>query len=112
MVHLSEPMLVTATNSGPVLTTTGVFVIISAGIMLLWLIILSMVVIRRLRRPWHDDGTPVYQRLPDGRVRFSWGVACDLAAVQRTSGVTDPGSRRLSPSTAPILTEGEAHARR
>jgi len=30
---------------------------------------------RRCRQPWRYDGQPVYRRLRDGRVRFTWSVA-------------------------------------
>jgi hypothetical protein len=32
------------------------------------------------------DGEPVYRRLPDGRLRFSWDVATRWADVERGTG--------------------------
>jgi hypothetical protein len=56
------------------------------GSVLIWLVLLTLLTARALRRsrePWPDDGRPVYRRMPDGRLQFSWGVATELAAVQR-----------------------------
>jgi hypothetical protein len=39
------------------------------------------------------DGEPVYRRLPDGRVRFSWGVAEQLVESQRRAGAD--GAERI-----------------
>lgn len=56
---------------------------VATGALLVWVLMLTVLVWRRCREPWHDDGRPVYKRLPDGRVQFSWGVAQGLAQAQR-----------------------------
>lgn len=58
-----------------------------AALLALWLGLLTALVVRRLR--YH--GEPVFRRLPDGRVRFTWAVAQGLARAQRTVEV---GGRR------------------
>lgn len=68
-----------------VLTVSPVILAVVGAAILLWITLLTVFVLRRCREPWRDDGRPVYQRLPDGRIRFSWGVAAKLAAAQRRS---------------------------
>jgi len=53
------------------------------GVLVVWVLVLTVLVWRRCREPWHDDGRPVYKRLSNGRVQFSWGVAQGLAQAQR-----------------------------
>ncbi len=53
------------------------------AVVLVWITLLTVFVLRRCREPWRDDGRPVFRRLPDGRLRFSWHVATELAATQR-----------------------------
>ncbi len=70
-----------------------------------WLAVLTGFVVRRWREPWRDDGRPVFQRLPDGRVRFSWGTAQGLARARRDV-VIRPGDRSAprsatTPGSAP-----------
>ena len=67
-------------------------------VLLIWLGLLTVLTARALRRsrePWPDDGRPVYRRMPNGRLQFSWGVATELAAVQRQH-------RAGEESTAPL----------
>ncbi|WP_028925841.1 hypothetical protein [Pseudonocardia acaciae] len=52
-----------------------------------------------LRRPL-DDGEPVYRRLPNGRIRFSWVIASQLAAAQRHA--TEAAARATEPDTEPL----------
>lgn len=66
-----------------VIPVSPVLLAVIAVAFLLWVAGLTAVVLHRCREPWRDDGQPVFQRLPDGRVRFSWGVAAQLAAAQR-----------------------------
>jgi hypothetical protein len=55
-----------------------------------WLTFLTRDHRRHVRRC--VDGEPVYRKLPDGRVRFSWGVAEQLAETQRHAD-TDRSTR-------------------
>lgn len=54
-----------------------------SGVLVVWVLVLTVLVWRRCREPWHDDGRPVYKRLPNGRPQFSWGIAQGLAQAQR-----------------------------
>lgn len=45
----------------------------------LWLVVLTVVVAVRCR----VDGEPVFKRLPNGRVRFTWGIPQLLGYAQR-----------------------------
>jgi hypothetical protein len=56
-----------------------------------WLAFLTRDHRRHVRRC--VDGEPVYRRLPDGRVRFSWGVAEQLVESQRRAGAD--GAERI-----------------
>jgi len=67
------------------LVSPGLVAVVSATF-LVWITLLTAFVLNRCREPWRDDGRPVFKRLPNGRVRFSWGVANQLVAAQR--GVT------------------------
>ena len=55
----------------------------ATGVLLVWVGVLSVVLWHRCRQPWCDDGRPVYQRRPNGRIRFSWGVHQALGQAQR-----------------------------
>jgi hypothetical protein len=57
-----------------VVTVSPALLAVVGAALLLWIILLTTLVLRRCREPWWDDGRPVYQRLTDGRIRFSWGV--------------------------------------
>lgn len=70
-----------------IVTVNPALLIVVGAAFLLWITLLTIFVLRRCREPWRDDGRPVYQRLPDGRIRFSWGVAGQLAGVQRRTMV-------------------------
>lgn len=48
-------------------------------VLAVWLGLLTALVLRRR----HNEGEPVYRRLPDGRIRFEWSVAQQLRAAQR-----------------------------
>jgi hypothetical protein len=56
---------------------------VATGVLLVWVGVLSVVLWHRCRQPWCDDGRPVYQRRPNGRIRFSWGVHQALGQAQR-----------------------------
>lgn len=90
-------MLATAPSTGsfPPEVMTPVLLCAVAGLGL-WLVVLTAFVVRRRREPWRDDGRPVFQRLPDGRTRFSWGVAQDLARVQRLATARHVTARHVT----------------
>jgi len=63
--------------------TSSVVQAVATGVLLVWVRVLTVVLWHRCRQPWCDDGRPVYQRLPNGRIRFSWGVHQALGQAQR-----------------------------
>jgi hypothetical protein len=89
---------------------------IATGVLLLWVGVLTVVLWHRCRQPWCDDGRPVYQRLRNGRIRFSWGVHQALGQAQRRHrdlvgdrlDTVQTPQRRLGPDadTAPITRTG------
>jgi len=83
------------TQAAGVLTSSLGPVVVGLAV---WLAVLTGFVVRRWREPWRDDGRPVFQRLPDGRVRFSWGTAQGLARARRDV-VIRPGDRSAPRST-------------
>jgi len=56
---------------------------VATGVLVVWVIALTVVLWHRCRQPWCDDGRPVYQRRRNGRIRFSWGVHQALGQAQR-----------------------------
>lgn len=50
------------------------------AVIVAWLVVLTALVVRRRQGP--DE--PVYRRLPDGRIRFTWHIAQGLGRAQRT----------------------------
>lgn len=52
------------------------------GLLVIWITLLTASVLRWRR----ERGQPVYQRLPDGRLRFEWAVATALHSTRRHSG--------------------------
>lgn len=66
----------------------------------LWLIVLTVVVAVRCRR----DGEPVFTRLRNGRVRFTWGIPQLLWHAQRRAERLDRTPRRPSITVGELLT--------
>lgn len=57
--------------------------LVAIGVLLIWVIALTVVLVMRRRQPWRDDGQPVFKKLPNGRIQFSWGVAQGLWQAER-----------------------------
>lgn len=56
---------------------------IATGVLVVWVGTLTVPVWRWYRQPWRYDGQPVYRRLRDGRIRFTWSVARGFGQAQR-----------------------------
>lgn len=54
------------------------------GVLLIWVTALTVMIVKCRRPPWRDDGRPVFKRLRNGRIQFSWGVLQGLSRAQST----------------------------
>ena len=63
--------------------------LLAVGVLAAWLSVVT-VLLARTRRDRYD-GEPVFRRLPDGRIRFTWNVAQQLGPARRQAEArTDP----------------------
>ena len=82
---------------------------IATGVLLLWVGVLTVVLWHRCRQPWCDDGRPVYQRLRNGRIRFSWGSPPGTRAGAAPAPRPGRRSPRHSADAAAAARAGRRH---
>jgi len=73
----------TPMNAASAVITDPAVYLVAIGVLLTWVIILTVAMVSRCGQPWRDDGRPVFKKLPNGRIQFSWGVAQGLAQAER-----------------------------
>lgn len=88
-----DPQVVVSVS--PTLLITALIV---AAIALTWAAAMTGLALRRPR----DDGEPVYRRLPNGRIRFSWVIASQLATAQRHAAMTAEAAATADADTEPL----------
>ena len=82
--------------NSPLCQVLGWGSVAAAGLVLVWLILLTCAVCHLRTRA----GEPIYQRLDNGRVRFTWAIAQTFHRVAADTEQRSPAARSDTPANA------------